>query len=137
MYSDKREPVNSPHIFWREALELPGANQMTHLKKLLESFPLMDRVPDQSLVEENNKGAAERIQATRGNDYILVYSANGLPFTVHAGKIQGDNLQSRWFNPRDGKSTPIEEAVNKGKHSFKPPSSGYGQDWILVIEAKK
>ena len=34
MYSAKREGVNGPHIFWTDALELPGANQMIFVKKL-------------------------------------------------------------------------------------------------------
>ncbi|HTF30531.1 MAG TPA: DUF4038 domain-containing protein, partial [Flavitalea sp.] len=74
MYSSKKEGVNGPHIFWKEALELPGANQMTHVGKLIEAFPMTDRVPDQSLIVEKDNTPAERIQATRGNDYLMIYS---------------------------------------------------------------
>jgi hypothetical protein len=54
-------------------------------------------------------------------------------------KIKGDKLQSYWFNPRDGKITLPEIMDNKGSKRFTPPSSGYGQDWVLVIDdpAKK
>ncbi len=139
MYSSKNEPVNGPHFFWTEAIELPGANQMKYVRKLIESHPMPDRIPDQSLIKENNYPAAERIQATRGNDYLFVYTAAGKPFTLVMEKIKGDKLQSYWFNPRDGKTTTVEIIDNKGMQIFMPPSSGYGQDWVLVIDdaAKK
>jgi hypothetical protein len=134
MYSSKNEPVNGPHLFWPEAMELPGANQMIHVRKLIESHPVLDRVPDQSLIKENNYTAAERIQATRGNDYLFVYTAAGKSFTVILEKIKGGKLQCYWFNPRDGKKTGAEIIDNKGERSFTPPSSGYGQDWVLVLD---
>jgi hypothetical protein len=134
MYSAKNEPVNGPHVFWPEAMELPGANQMKLVRKLMESHPYLDRVPDQSLIKENDYPAAERIQATRGNDYAFVYTAAGKPFTLLLEKIKARQLQYYWLNPRDGKTTNTELINNKEAKIFSPPSSGYGQDWILVIE---
>ena len=64
-------------IIGRQAMELPGANQMKYIRNLIESHPMTERVPDQSLIVENNNCSAERIQATRGNDYAFVYSAAG------------------------------------------------------------
>ena len=134
MYSSKTEPVNGPHLFWSEAMELPGANQMIHVRKLIESHPLLDRVPDQTLVKENTYPVSERIQASRGNDYIFVYTAAGKPFTVVLEKIKGNKLRAYWYNPRDGKTGADEIIDNKGSKEFKPPSSGYGQDWVLVLD---
>lgn len=134
MYSSKNEPVNGPHLFWPEAMELPGANQMIHVRKLIESHPVLDRVPDQSLITESNYASAERIQATRGNDYLFIYTAAGKSFTVTLGKIKGNKLQVYWYNPRDGKTTAAETIDNKGTKSLTPPSSGYGQDWVLVMD---
>lgn len=134
MYSPKREAVNGPHVYWQEALELPGANQMIYVKKLIESHSFLDRVPDQSIVKESGYVPAERIQATRGNDYLFVYTTAGKPFHVVLGKIQGNELQAYWYNPRNGKSTDIGIVINKDTREFKPPSSGYGQDWVLVLD---
>ena len=133
-YSTEREAINGPHVYWPAALELPGATQMKFVRKLMESHPLTERVPDQSLILENDLPAAERIQATRGKDYIFIYSAAGRSFTVVLGKITGRNLNVYWFNPRNGsvkKETPVE---NKGNKMFKPPGSGYGQDWVLILD---
>jgi hypothetical protein len=134
MYSPKHEPVNGPHIYWYDALKLPGANQMQYVRKLMESHPYLDRVPDQSVIIENNNTPAERIQATRGNDYIFVYTAEGKPFTVVASKIQGTQLNAYWYNPRDGKVTNIGTMPNNQNKKFTPPSRGYGKDWVLVLD---
>jgi len=132
-YSPKREGVNGPHVYWQEAMELPGANQMKYVRKLIEAFPMLERVPDQSLIQENNYAAAERIQATRGNDYLFVYTAAGKSFTVNPGKIKGTTLSGYWYDPRNGNTTAISFLTNKGTHKFTPPSSGYGKDWVLVL----
>ncbi|RYF54487.1 MAG: DUF4038 domain-containing protein, partial [Cytophagaceae bacterium] len=100
MYSPIRLGVNSPHLFWPEAMELPAANQMKFVRRLLESRPLLDRVPDQSMIIENAYPPAERIQATRGKDYAFVYTAAGKPFTVKLGTLSGNRLAAYWFNPR-------------------------------------
>jgi hypothetical protein len=133
MYSTKHEPVNGPHIHWQEALDLPGANQMGYVRKLMESFPMLERVPDQSLVKENDYGPAERIQSTRGNDYLMVYTTAGKLFTVIMGKISGKELKGYWYDPRNGKAKAVAVTTNEGSKQFTPPSSGYGNDWVLVL----
>jgi hypothetical protein len=134
MYSPRYEPLNGPHMFWYDALDLPGATQMGTLSKLMQSRPLTDRVPDQSAILENNYGPAERIQATRGNDYLFVYTAAGKPFTIVAGKIKGDKLNACWLNPRNGKVQQLPLIVNTQNYRFMPPSTGYGQDWVLILD---
>ncbi|AKD55777.1 glycoside hydrolase family 140 protein [Spirosoma radiotolerans] len=134
MYSAKRPSVNGPHFFWPEAMELPGANQMAHVRHLMTSRPQLDRVPDQSLIVENNLSAAERIQATRGTDYAFVYSATGKAFTVNPGKVSGKSLTATWFDPRTGKTQSAGHFNNQKAQQFKPPTQGYGQDWVLVLD---
>lgn len=138
-YSANREGVNGPHVYWQQALELPGASEMIYIKNLILSHPLLERVPDQSIIVENNLASSERIQATRGQDYIFVYTSEGKPFTIHLGKISGTRLNTYWYDPRTGKSKDVVVIANTGTKKFTPPSSGYGQDWVLVIDdaAKK
>lgn len=133
-YSPKYEAVNGPHVYWQQAMDLPGANQMKYVRKLIESHPMLERVPDQSLIEENNLSPSDRIQATRGADYAFIYSSEGKPFTVILNKISGTTLHAYWYNPRDGKTTEIGNLSNEGNKKFTPPSSGYGQDWVLVLD---
>jgi hypothetical protein len=139
MYDKNREPVNGPHLPWLEALDLPGARQMTYVRRLMESRPMLDRVPDQSLVDEHNNGPANRVQATRGKDYAFIYISTGIPVTVNAGQITGKEFSAYWYDPRKGEATKIGDFPNQGKHQFKAPTSGYGRDWVLILDdaAKK
>ena len=101
---------------------------------MIESHPFLDRVPDQSLIVENDLTPAERIQACRGVDYAFVYSLAGKPFHVNGGKIKGQRLKAYWYDPRNGKITDIGTVDNTGSKLFTPPSSGYGKDWVLVLD---
>lgn len=133
MNSPKHDPVNGPHFSWQDALNLPAANQMIYVRRLIEAFPMTDRVPDQSLIQENNTSPAERIQATRGSDYLLVYSTAGKPFNIVMGKITGARLQGFWYDPRTGKTITLTDITNTGSKQFTPPSSSYGKDWVLAL----
>ena len=136
MYSPNRPAVNGPHIYWPEALELPGANQMKFVRRLMESRPMLERVPDQSLIVENDYPPAERIQATRGKNYAFIYTAAGKSFTVNMGKIDGTSVKIAWLNPRTGETKDNGMVANSGQQKFTPPATGYGQDWVLVLDGK-
>lgn len=134
MYAPNREAVNNPHVFWQQAMDLPGANEMKYVRKLIESRPITDRVPDQSIVVESDLPAYERIQATRGKDYLFIYTATGKPFSVNPGKITGNQLNAFWFDPRNGKIKDAGQVDSKIINKFTPPDSGYGKDWVLVLD---
>jgi len=133
MYAPNRTPVNGPHFPWYVALDLPGAGQMKFLRSLIESRPMLDRVPDQTIIKDA-MGASDRIQATRGKDYIFVYSTQGKPVTVNLGTISGSEATAFWYNPKNGESKDDGRFQNSGQKIFTPPSSGYGNDWVLVID---
>jgi hypothetical protein len=133
MYAPHRQGVNGPHFPWYVAIDLPGAGQMQYLRRLIESRPMFDRVPDQSLITDA-RNANDRIQATRGNDYIFIYSAQGKKFTVNTNKISAKQLVAHWYDPKNGEATDAGKFDKKGQKEFTPPSSGYGKDWVLVID---
>lgn len=118
---------------WQEGLHRPGAAQMRHLRALMESRPLPERVPDQSLVA-NNRPGANYMTAARGREYAFVYTPNGLPVEVTMGKIAGSRAAASWFDPRTGEFREIGEYPNSGTAFFRPPSAGRGNDWVLVLD---
>ncbi|MGI8633847.1 MAG: putative collagen-binding domain-containing protein, partial [Segetibacter sp.] len=79
-------------------------------------------------------GANDRIQATRGKDYLFVYSTQGKPITVNMGKIEGKEVISFWYNPKNGETKDGSRLPNTGQQTFTPPTTGYGNDWVLVID---
>ena len=133
MYAPHRTPVNGPQRPWYVAIDLPGASQLKFLRKLIESRPMFDRIPDQTLITDA-LGAGDHVQATRGNDYILVYSAQGKKFVVNTNKISGKEINANWYNPRNGEVTSIGKSARKNQQEFVPPTSGYGHDWVLILD---
>jgi hypothetical protein len=131
-YTLQREPVNGPHFTWDVAIDLPGALQMQHLRTLIESRPMLDRVPDQSIIKDA-LGSNDHVQATRGKDYMFIYSAQGKSFVVNGNKISGTSLTATWYDPRNGETKVVGRFPHKTTE-FTPPSSGYGQDWVLIID---
>lgn len=135
MYEPPRKPVLNPKPAWREALAAPSATQMGHLRRLIESRPMLERVPDQSLLPEGpGEGAAHR-RATRGRDYAFIYSPDGAPFRVRLGVLAGARLRAAWFNPRTDETTFLEFLENRGERAFDPPGDAtVGNDWVLVLD---
>jgi hypothetical protein len=133
MYAPGIRRVNGPLLYWDEAIHRPGADQMRHVRALVESRPFLSRVPDQSIVAASLDGA-DYIAATRGDGYAFVYSAQGRPFTVNMGKISGERVKAWWYNPRTGTSETIDTIENRGEREFTPPSQGFGSDWVLVLD---
>lgn len=133
MYAPGRQAINGPLMYWFEAIRRPGAAEMQYLRALMESRPYLSRVPDQSLIVDPQQGA-DRISATRGDGYALIYSAQGRRFSVRMGKVSGDSLRGWWFNPRSGDAVEFGTFPNSGTHDFTPPSEGFGSDWVLVLD---
>ena len=127
---------NLASMTWQEALDSMGAYSMTYIKRLMMSRPMLNRVPDQSLVVGTTYGAADRIQATRAADgsYAFIYTASGKSVTVNLSRLSGTQVTARWYNPRAGKSVYLGVYAKSGTKTFKPPSSGVNNDWVLVLD---
>ncbi|SDG64799.1 Putative collagen-binding domain of a collagenase [Dyadobacter soli] len=119
---------------WEEAISDPGAGQMIYLKKLMLSKPYFERVPDQSLIAENGE-RYDRLIATRGKDYALIYTWNGREMKLNMDKIGGKKVNASWFDPRTGETKVLGKIENKGIKTFDPPGEvRNGNDWVLVLE---
>jgi hypothetical protein len=122
--------------FWQPAMQDPGALQMHYLKALILSKSYFDRVPDQSLVKDNGE-RYDRVLASRGNNYALLYTYTGKPFDVVMGKIKGAKVSANWFNPKDGTTQSIGTINNTGIQHFDPPGEkAEGNDWVLVLNGE-
>jgi hypothetical protein len=142
MWAPGRAPVNAPLMPWVEALDQPGAAQMRHGRRLLESRPLLSRVPDDTVVVEDRVPASVpgagryRFVATRDADgrYAMVYVPAGRSFRVRMTAVRAARVKAWWFDPRDGTASPIGEFPGEGERSFVPPDPGEALDWILVLD---
>jgi hypothetical protein len=130
MWAPGRAPIAWARRPWREALELPAASQMQHLKRLVLSRPFLDRIPDQSLIVGDPGDGADHAQATRAADgaYAFVYFASRRSLRVDTAKLSGEALRAWWFDPRTGEASEAETASSP---VFTPPGEG---DWVLVLD---
>lgn len=129
-------PAYGAREYWTEAIDMPGAGQMVHLKNLMLSKPFFERVPDQSLIADGQGEKYDYQVATRGTNYALAYTYNGREMKIAMGKISGDKVAASWFNPRNGEQTVIGEFDNKGIQSFDPPGEVQdGNDWVLMLDS--
>ncbi|WP_102126790.1 DUF4038 domain-containing protein [Deinococcus planocerae] len=118
---------------WQKALQAPGAAQLGHLKGLLESRPAAGRVPDETLVKGSFAGSRP-VVALRGQDYAWVYLPDGGTVSVSLGRTGGERARASWLDPRTGRKTVIDTLTNSGERALTAPSSGRGNDWVLLIE---
>ena len=97
---------------WYQGLEDPGYNQMQYLSDLMLSFPYFERIPDQSIIVGKNGMKYDRLIATRGKDYLMVYNYNSNVMKIDLRKISGKKKLLWWFNPSDGAISFIGTADN-------------------------
>jgi hypothetical protein len=130
-----------PAMPWKEALQLPAGTQMQYLRALMESRPMLARVPDQWLLVNDPMGTTDRIQACRASDgsYAFIYTASGTKLRIRIvdriyEKLSGSVIRAYWYDPRTGASTRIEDFSKAESRAFTPPSTGRGNDWVLVLD---
>jgi len=105
-------PAYGATKMWYEALNDEGFSQMQYLKNLILSFPHFERVPDQSIVV-NNGERYDRLIATRGADYLLVYNYAGNTMQIDLRKISGNKKNVWKYNPRNGELDYLGEFDSK------------------------
>jgi hypothetical protein len=142
MWREGRNPINRPLMPWNEAIHQPGAAQMQFGRKLLQSRPQTDRIPDNDIIVTDRvassvPGAGRyHFASTRDADgkYAMIYVPVGRKFRVRMDKIAGPAVKAWWYNPRDRQATAIGEFPNTGEREFLPPTPGEQLDWILVLD---
>jgi len=136
------------HLDWKDALQYEGASDMQHLRFLMESRPMQNRIPDQSILASDNgkfNGKPTYCATTCASDgsYVMVYSTMGEPFTVDLKVLSGARINAWWYSPRDGlcynekfqqTTEPFEIENTHRPQEFTPPTSGLNQDWVLVLD---
>lgn len=96
-----------------------------------------DRIPDFELVSSKQEDDEHFVIGTRdmGGSYAFIYFPTGKTVEVNLSKLNNPALKANWYDPRTGVSFPYSgSALIKGKNKISTPSSGKGQDWVLVVE---
>jgi hypothetical protein len=127
--------VIGANIPWYEALDHPGAFQMRHVRRLFESLPFTKLAPDPSIILNGPATGGAKIRAARASDgsFAIIYSPRGESFTLDKSVIKAERQNQYWYDPRYGASYLIKEHDSWGIQTFTPPTSGRGNDWVLVL----
>jgi hypothetical protein len=136
MWAPEHEPVLWADTPWYEALDHPGAFQMTHVRRLFESRPWEKLVPDQGFIVSANPPGAAFIRAAVASDrsFAFVHTPEGATVAVDQGRLGAPELTYWWFDPRYGTAHRIHTGTGTAVQAFAPPTAGRGCDWVLVID---
>jgi hypothetical protein len=131
-------PFSIPEAFYEGF-----GTQIGYLGKLLGSYSMLVREPNQKLLVNNTTIGLDRIVACTATDksYAMVFTPHGEPFTVDLSFIDGKKIFWYWFNPRNGEIISKSKLRAKSRlQTFTPPTTGppfSGNDWILVLDNGK
>lgn len=130
----QRPGVNHPDRSWRAALDRPGAWHASYLRRLMASRPLLDRIPDQTMLIAAPRGHHEYAVATRDRTgrYAMIYTPIYQPLRVALDALAGDEIRAWWYNPRTAVATEIDAPRARGEQTFESPVDG--PDWVLVLD---
>lgn len=116
---------------WWKAMDDEGYNQMQYLKQLILSLPYFTRRPDQSVALDNGR-QYDRLAATRGDDYLLVYNYTERDMRVDLSKASGDKKNVWWMNAANGRLTYLG-CYDSKPTTFRPHSPGDSPaDGVLI-----
>jgi hypothetical protein len=130
------EQVAAP---WQVELHSEAAGQMRHARALMMSRPYFTRVPDQTLLVGDAGEGNAHINSTRDarGSYAMVYIPDGRAAEVRLHAISGPRAKAWWFNPRSGQAQSAGDGLlTSADHTFRAPTSGSDQDWILVLDSE-
>lgn len=139
MYEPGRESVIWAAIPWTEAIHHPGSLQMKYVRQLFESRPFQLLQPAQEMILDGPSFGGGKIRAALASDgsFAFIYSPRGEKFTIDRNVIQSNRKKEIWYNPRYGVSFLIHSSDTAGIQTYTPPTSGRGNDWILIVEDAK
>lgn len=127
--------INFADRDWVDALHRPGARQMVHLRRLIESRPFFDRIPDAGLVLTPESDRSRQVVACRDRaaTYAFIYIPTaGQSFRVDLGRFAAGQLRVRWYDPRTGASRDADKVAAGQPRDFRSPADG--PDWVLVLD---
>ena len=116
----------------------PGYQQMKYLKQLMLSLPFTEGKNDQTVIASPNGERYDRIIATRGKDYLLVYNYSGKPMTIDLTKISGKKKNVWMMNPADGTLQFLGEYDNaKANFTFDGAYLRSSDRVLIAIDSSK
>lgn len=123
---------------WYQGLKDPGFSQMKHLKNLMLAFPYFERVPDQTIIYGENGTKYDRLIATRGTDYLMVYNYTSRDMKVDLSKVSGEKKSIYWFDAATGSVKFVETTDAKVyTYSLRTGKPGINDGVLIAFDSIK
>ncbi|MCF8226835.1 MAG: glycoside hydrolase family 140 protein [Bacteroidales bacterium] len=132
-YDLKKTPVTHARMHWRDAMDLPGAFDMMHVRQLFESRDWMSLEPANEIILNNSENES-KMMAAKGEDFAIVYAPFLSEINIDRAKLFEGNFNAWWYNPRTGTSEAIDTSSMSSHMIFRHQVTGI--DWVLVIDRK-
>ena len=134
--STRHAPVNHPDRYWWEAMDRPAASQMVYLRRLMESRPYFERIPDDSsdrMRERRRRASSNRRRRAADGSYAMVYVPDAVhTVTVDLGKVSGASVQAWFYDTHTGLAQDAGRFEDKSPREFTMPLEWH--DWVLVLD---
>lgn len=119
---------------WRISLMAEGAQQMKHLRNLIEAHSFFDRIPDDDVILSDRGNGLASVKATRNErgNWLMVYLPFGKPVRIDLTCLSGEKFLVSWFDPRDG-STRLEDCL-PDSNELTLSSPTLDEDWVLTVD---
>lgn len=135
-----KPPTDHPNtgkpLAWKQALTLPGAEEMPHLVKFFTSIEFNQLRPMPEAVVNNPGGLSARkyIAAARSEkkDLTLVYVPEERTVELLLSSLP-PSPEVKWFNPRTGETSAAVAVITDTTAQFPTPGEG---DWILWMQTQ-
>jgi hypothetical protein len=121
---------------WKEAVQMPAANQMAHVVGLFTSidFWRLRPAPEVLARQPGTEAARRHIAAARTDrgDLLVIYVPEDREVALLQKSLPA-NCEAKWFNPRSGERIPISGVTNRDVVTFPTPTEG---DWVLLAQSQ-
>ncbi|MBP2832875.1 glycoside hydrolase family 140 protein [Aquimarina sp. U1-2] len=137
MWQPERDPISSARTPWQQALDYPGAFQAGWMKKIFESRPWHQLVPNQKMIKSGPNHGGGDVLASIASDqsFAILYIPYGSNIEIDLSQISGTQKRAWWFNPRMGNSMDIGIIREDKNYVVDPPADPQeGNDWVLIID---
>jgi hypothetical protein len=125
-------PNSGTPLPWKEALVMPGAEQMAHVAGLFTSidFWRLRPAPD-ALAEQPGTIAPARfvaVAASAERDLLVAYTPEAGTIAIRTAALPAG--RARWVDPRTGTRSDARPGKSESVLRFETPGPG---DWLLLI----
>jgi hypothetical protein len=93
-------------------------------------------MPDQSMLLEGQGEKGQYICCIRSADgnSAMIYMPYGRQIKLQTRFMKSAQVLAWWFNPKNGESKKIGVMKRLDQMDFIPPSLGFMNDWVLVLD---